>query len=72
MAELGDGEVGGERGLAAFFSDDTNAYIRGLDHGDVVATVADAADALLGEISDQMGDVCFLGRGATAGDYCGE
>lgn len=47
VAELLDAEIGGERGLAAFLADDTNAYIGGLDHADVVAAVADAADAFL-------------------------
>ena len=48
VAELLDAEVRRERGLAAFFADDADAYVGGLDHGDVVAAVADAADALLG------------------------
>lgn len=48
VAELLDAEVSRERGLAAFFADDADAHVGGLNHGDVVAAVADAADALLG------------------------
>lgn len=72
VAELFDGEVGGERGLTAFFSDDADTDVGGLDHGYVVAAVADAAYAFLGVLTDQESDVGLLGGGATTGDYGGK
>lgn len=50
--EGGDAEICGEGGLAPFFSHDADADVGGLDHGDVVAAVADAGDAFLGEGAD--------------------
>lgn len=38
----------------------TRTDIGSLDHAHVVPAVSDAADALLGEVTDQPGDVCFL------------
>jgi len=72
VAELLNAEVGGERGLAAFFADDADAYVRGLDHGDVVAAVADATDALFGVGANKAGHVGFLRGGASAGDDGGQ
>lgn len=72
MAELRDAEVGGERRLAALFADDADAHVRGLDHGYVVAAVADAADAFFGVSADETRDVGFLRRRAAAGDDGGE
>jgi hypothetical protein len=72
VAELLDGEVGGEGGLPALLSDDSDADVCGLDHADVVAAVADAAHALLGVVADEVGDVGFLRGGAAAGDDGGE
>ena len=69
MVELGDGEIGGEGGLPAFFSHNSNADVGGLDHGDVVATVTNAGDAFVRVGADEEGDVGFLGWGAAAGDY---
>lgn len=72
VVEGGDAEVGGEGGLAAFLADDADADVGGLDHGDVVAAVADAGDAFLGVGADEGRDVGFLGGGAAAGDDGGE
>ena len=68
MAELGDGEIGGQTGLPAFFPDDAHADIGGLDHGDIVPTVANAADAFLRVAADEEGDVGLLRWGAAARD----
>ena len=72
VAELLDRKVCRERSLTALLADDTNTDIGGLDHGDVVSTVADAAHAFLGVGADEAGDVGFLGRAAAAGDYGGK
>ncbi|KAI7091869.1 phospholipid-translocating P-type ATPase [Hortaea werneckii] len=72
VRELGEGEVGGEGGLSAFFADDAEADVRRLDHGDVVAAVADAGDAFAGPGADEEGEVGFLGRGAATRDHGGE
>lgn len=61
VAELENGEVGCQRGLFAFFADDANADVGSLDHADVVATVANAADALASVVADEAGDIGFLG-----------
>lgn len=68
VAELRHGKVSREAGLLSFLSDDADANICGLDHRDVIAAVADAADAFFGVRADEVGDVGFLGRGAAAGD----
>ena len=47
MTELLNAEIGGERCLAALFANDPDAYIRGLNHGDVVAAITYAADRFL-------------------------
>ena len=72
VVEGGDGEVCGEGGLAAFFADDADADVGGLDHADVVAAVADGADAFVRMVPDEGRDVGFLGGAAAAGDYGGE
>ncbi len=72
VVEGGDAEVGGEGGLAAFLADDADADVGGLDHGDVVAAVADAGDAFLGVCADEGCDIGFLSGGAAAGDNGGE
>ena len=69
VVEVCEGEVGGEGGLAAFFADDADADVGGLDHGDVVAAVADGEDAGVRVGADEEGQVGFLGGGAAAGDY---
>jgi hypothetical protein len=66
VVELGDTEVCGERSLATFFAHNTNANVGSLDHGDVVATITNAADTLLGMLTDQVGNLGFLRRRATA------
>ena len=72
MMELGDGEVGGERGLSTFFADNADADVGGLNHGNVVAAVANATDAFVGKFSDQVGYVGLLGRGTAAGYDSGQ
>jgi hypothetical protein len=42
--------------------------IGSLDHAHVVPAISDAADALLGEATDQPGNVCFLRWRAPARD----
>ncbi|KAI7506240.1 hypothetical protein KC367_g2 [Hortaea werneckii] len=69
VRELGEGEVGGEGGLSALFADDAEADVRRLDHGYVVAAVADAGDAFAGPGADEEGEVGFLGWGAATGDH---
>jgi len=41
--------------------------IRRLDHGDVVAAIANAADRLLGVFPDEAGNICLLSGRASAG-----
>lgn len=65
-AELVDGKVGSQRGLFALLADDPDSDVCSLNHGDVIASVADAADPFLGELSDEAGDVSFLSRRTTA------
>lgn len=69
MAELLDREIGRERGLSSFLTDDTNAHVCGLNHRHVVSTVSNTTDALLGELADQTGNVSLLGRRATARNH---
>lgn len=66
ITELFDREISGERCLSSFLSNDTDTNVGGLDHGDVVATIADTADALLGVLADEPGYICFLRWGTTA------
>lgn len=72
VVEGGDAEVCGEGGLTTFLADDADADVGGLDHGDVVATVADAGDAFLGVCADEGCDIGFLCGGAAASDDSGE
>ena len=72
VVEGGQGEVGGEGGLPAFFAEDADADVGGLDHGDVVAAVADGGDAFVGVRADEGCEGGFLGGGAAAGDEGGE
>lgn len=67
VVELRDAEVGGERGLAAFFSDDADPNVRGLDHGDVVATIADAGDPLTCVVANEGCHVGLLRRRTATG-----
>lgn len=71
MVEAGYGEVGGEGSLTAFLANDADTYVGGLNHGDVVAAVADAGDAFLGELADQVSHVGFLRGRTAAGDDSG-
>ena len=69
MAELRYGEVGGERCLFAFFSDDADADVGSLDHRNVVAAVADTAHTLVGERANEARDLGLLrGRAPTRHD----
>lgn len=44
--------------------------IRGLDHADVVTTIANAADCLLAILADEPRNVSLLSGRATTGDDC--
>ena len=72
IAKLLDGEIRRQTRLATFLANDTDPDIRCLDHGHVVAAVADAARALPGVGADELGDVGFLGGRAAAGDDGGK
>ena len=54
VAKLGDREVGRQRRLFPFFSDDSHAHVGGLNHADVVPSVANGADRLLGVSPKQL------------------
>ena len=66
MAELFNREIGGQRCLSTLLSNDTDTDVCCLDHGHVIATVADTTNPLFGVFADEAGDVSFLGRRATA------
>ena len=68
MTELINREIRRKRCLLALFADDANTNIRRLDHADVVSAVADAANALPREASDQTCNIRLLCGGTTAGD----
>ena len=72
MAELGDGEIGRERGLSAFFSHNTNTHVCRLNHAHIITPVANAADAFFRVRPDQLGNLGFLHRRAATGDDGGE
>ena len=55
--------------MPSFFANDAYANVGRLDHRNVVATVADAADALFGEGSNQFGYISLLGWRTTARHY---
>lgn len=67
VAELFDGEVGSQTCLPTFLTDNTHTNIGGLDHRDIVTTISNAADALLGVSSDELGHVGFLSRRTSTG-----
>jgi hypothetical protein len=62
MAELVDRKVRRQARLSPFLAHDSDPHIRGLDHGHIVASVADAADPFLRELLDQFGNICLLCR----------
>jgi hypothetical protein len=72
VGKLVEREVGGERGLIAFFADETNSHIRGLDHADIVTSVAYTAYPfpMLGVTTDESRDIGLLSWGTAAGDNC--
>lgn len=54
MVELCDAKVGCQGGLTTLLTDNADSDISGLDHGDVVSTVADTADTLFGVLADEI------------------
>lgn len=72
MVELGDAEISSKRRLTAFFSNNPNADVGGLDHGDVIAAIPDAGDAFLGVLADKKCYLCFLSGRASTGYHCGK
>jgi hypothetical protein len=64
------------RGLTSVAPSTLTSYTRtdigSLDHAHVIPTISNAADTLLSVAPDKPGDVCFLRRGAPAGDDGGE
>jgi hypothetical protein len=46
--------------------------IGGLDHGNIVSSISNTADCLLGVLSNQPRDIGFLRRRATTGRNCGK
>lgn len=68
VGELRHREVGGERRLATFLAHDAETHVGGLDHGHVVATVADGAGPLARMLANQPGHLCFLRWRATTRD----
>ena len=72
VAKLRDGEIRRKTGLPPLLAHNADAHVGGLDHADVVATVANAADALARKLAYEARHVCFLRRGAAARDDGGE
>lgn len=67
MVELGDGEVGSQRGLLPFLAHDADAYIGCLDHAYVVASVSDGRHGFLHVCTQELDDTGLVrGRAATA------
>ena len=73
MTELLDTKAPCKTSPMAFLADNTDSYTWGLDHGDVVPTVADAVYAFPIEGTDEPGYIGLLGvGGTTASDYSQE
>jgi hypothetical protein len=72
IAKLFDGEICGERGLLAFLAYDTDAHVGGLNHGYIVTSVTDTAYTLLGVVTDEVCDICFLRWRAPTSYHGGE
>lgn len=68
MTKLLNGEISRQTSLSTLLAYDSNTDISSLNHGDVVASVADTAHTLLGILANQLGDLGFLVRRATTGD----
>lgn len=66
IAELCNGEVGSQRCLHAFFTDNSKSNVGLLDHSDVVSTITNARNHLSSEILDVDGNEGFLSWAATA------
>ncbi|KAI6763055.1 hypothetical protein HG530_009035 [Fusarium avenaceum] len=66
MTELLNGEIGRQTSLSTFFTNNTNTNIGSLDHRDIIATIANTADTLLGVFSNKLGHLRFLERQALA------
>jgi hypothetical protein len=60
MTELLNREIGCQTGLSTFFTNNTNTNIGSLDHRDIVATIANTADTLLGVFANELGHLRFL------------
>ena len=60
MTELGNAEVGCQRCLFAFLTDYAYPNFSCLDHANVVATVTNTTNALLGMFADEQGNFGLL------------
>lgn len=58
--------------MSAFFTHDTDTNVGSLDHGYVVSTIANTADAFFSVFANEAGDVGFLCGGAATGYDTGE
>ena len=65
VAEPCHGEIGSQRCLHAFFSDDSEANVSFLDHGDVVSTITDASNDFACDFFDVDSNDSFLSRAAS-------
>ena len=68
VAKLGDRKVGRQRCLFPFLSDDSYAHVGSLNHADVIPSVANGADRLLGVSPKQLHHLCLVSRRAATAD----
>ena len=68
VAKLGNGEICCEGCLTAFFSYNSDTDIGSLNHGNIIATIANAGYPFLCVSANEEGDICLLGRRATTSD----
>ncbi|KAI6757675.1 hypothetical protein HG531_003500 [Fusarium graminearum] len=66
VTELLDRKVGSQTGLSTLLTNNTNTDIGSLNHGYIVATIANTAHALLGVLADELSNLGFLVWRATA------
>jgi hypothetical protein len=66
VLELDNGKVCCERRLHTFLSDDSNTDISDLNHGDVISSVTDACNPLIGVLLYFPSDDRLLSRTAPA------
>ena len=52
MVELGDAKVCGQRRLATFLADNADTDVGGLDHRDIIATIANAGNSPTSMLTD--------------------